>query len=73
VSVTTYAANALPETVTGCDSTPTTFTAFSFSIGTPQGASLPLVTYENIAGSDVVNGQTTSFNYVLQVTSITIA
>ncbi len=73
VSVTNYAANSLPETVTYCGNTPTTLTAFSFSVGTPTGASSPLVTNENIGGSDTVNGQTTTFNIVLQVTSITIA
>lgn len=73
VSVTTYAANNLPETETYCGSTPTTLTAFSFSVGTPQGSSAPLVTNENIAGSEVVDGQTTTFQYLLQVTSITVA
>ncbi|MDA4133981.1 MAG: hypothetical protein OK441_00220 [Thaumarchaeota archaeon] len=73
VSVTNYAANSLPETVTSCTGSPTTLTAFSFSVGTPQGTSAPLVTNENISGSDVISGQTTTFNYVLQVTSITIA
>jgi len=72
VSVTNYAANSLPETVTYCGSSPNTLTAFSFSVGTPKGSSSPLVTNENISGSDVVNGQTTTYNYVLQVTSITI-
>jgi hypothetical protein len=72
VSVTNYAANNLPETVTYCGNSPTTLTAFSFSVGTPQGSSTALVTNENIAGSDIVNGQTETFNYVLQVTSITI-
>ncbi|MGD0636689.1 MAG: hypothetical protein ABSA72_01445, partial [Nitrososphaerales archaeon] len=73
VSVTNYAANSLPETITSCTGSPTTLTAFSFSVGTPQGTNAPLVTNENISGSDVTNGQTTTFNYVLQVTSITIA
>jgi hypothetical protein len=73
VSVTNYAANSLPETVSYCGNSPTTLTAFSFSVGTPQGSSSPLVTNENIAGSDMLNGQTTTYNYVLQVTSITIA
>ena len=72
VSVTTYAANTLPETVSGCGQT-STLTAFSFSVGTPKGASLPLVTYEHIAGSDIENGQTNTFDYALQVTSITLA
>ena len=72
VSVTNYAANNLPETVTYCNSNPTTLTAFAFSVGTPQGSSTALVTNENIAGSDITNGQTETFNYMLQVTAITI-
>ena len=73
VTVTTYAANSLPETESYCGSTPTTLTAFSFSVGTPQGSSSPLVTSENIAGSEVVSGQTQTFQYLLQITSVTIA
>lgn len=73
VKVTTYEANTLPETFTECDGTTTTLTAFSFEVGTPQGASAPLVVYEHFAGSDVSNGQTTTYDYVLQVTSITLA
>ncbi|MDA4137346.1 MAG: hypothetical protein OK449_10170 [Thaumarchaeota archaeon] len=72
VKVTNYVANTLPETVDECGQT-TTLTAFSLSVGTPSGASSPLVTYEHFAGSDVVNGQTDSFSIVLQVTSITLA
>jgi hypothetical protein len=72
VSVTTYSANTLPETVSGCGTT-STLTAYAFSVGTPKGAALPLVTYEHFAGSDIVNGQTQTYDYVLQVTSITLA
>ena len=73
VSVTTYSANTLPETITNCGGTTTTLTAYSFSVGTPQGSTTPLVTNEHFAGSDTSNGQTTNFNYVLQVTSVTVA
>lgn len=72
VSVTTYAANTLPETVTSCG-VDTTLTAFSFSVGTPQGSNVPLVVYEHFAGTDVVNGQTNTYDDVLQVTSVTLA
>ena len=73
VHVTTYAANSLPTTITSCGST-TTLTAYSFSVGTPQGASQPLVTYENFAGSYTdAQGHSGSFNYVQQVTAITLA
>jgi len=72
VKVTTYVANNLPETVTYCGET-STLTAYSFAVGTPQGASLPLVVSEHIAGSDIVNGQTQNYDYSSQVTSITVA
>lgn len=73
VKVTTYEANSLPETFTECGGTTTTLTAFSFEVGTPQGASAPLVVYEHFAGSDESDGQTTTYNDVLEVTSITLA
>jgi len=72
VSVTNYAANNLPETVNECGDI-TTLTAYSFSIGTPHGATLPLVVSVHIAGSDVINGQTENFDYSALVTSITVA
>ena len=73
VSVTTYAANKLPETIVGCNGDSTTLTDYSYAVGTPQGASVPLVTSEHFTGSDTSNGQTTTFNYTLQVTSIALA
>ena len=73
VTVTNYAANSLPLTYTGCGSS-TTLTAYSFSVGTPKGASSPLVTNEHIAGSDFnSDGSTDNFDYTLHVTSITLA
>jgi hypothetical protein len=44
VAVTTYAANKLPETVNSCG-TSVTLTAFSLSVGTPQGTNSSLITY----------------------------
>lgn len=73
VSVTTYAANSLPVTIAGCNGASTTLSTFSFSVGTPKGASAPLVVSEDVAGSTTSNGQTTNFSTVLQVTSITLA
>jgi hypothetical protein len=75
VSVTTYVANSLPVTTTDCvTGDVTTLTAFSLSVGTPHGSSLPLVTNEHFAGStQETNGQTSNFDEVLQVTSITLA
>ena len=68
VKVTSYSANTLPETVSECGDV-TTLTAFSLSVGTPQGASLPLVTSENISGSD----SSGNFSFSLNVSSITLA
>jgi hypothetical protein len=72
VDVTDYAANSLPVTYNSCGSQ-TTLTAYSFSVGVPKGASNNLVTSEHFAGSDTYNGQTSSFDDYLQVTSITLA
>lgn len=68
VTVTTYQANTLPETVSGCGQT-ATLTAYSFSVGTPKGATVPLVTYEHFAGTS----GTETYDYVLEVVSITLA
>jgi hypothetical protein len=73
VKVTTYAANSLPETINDCNGDTTTLTQYSFSVGTPQGSSVPLVVYEHFDGSDNVNGTVTNYDYVQQVTSITLA
>ncbi|MDA4112682.1 MAG: hypothetical protein OK474_01410 [Thaumarchaeota archaeon] len=75
VSVNTYVANSLPVTTTDCVTGDiTTLTAFSLSVGTPHGSSLPLVTHEHFAGSTKdTNGQTSTFDEVLAVTSITLA
>jgi hypothetical protein len=72
ITVTTYAANTLPETLGSCGST-TTLTAYSISVGTPQGTTSPLIIYEHIAGSETVNGTTTFLDLTLQITSITLA
>jgi hypothetical protein len=75
VSVTTYAANSLPVTTTDCvTGDVTTLTAYSFSVGTPHGASAPLVVHEHFAGTTKqTNGETSTFDEVLQVSSITLA
>jgi hypothetical protein len=68
VKVTTYAANTLPETVTECGVT-TSLTAFSFSVGTPSGATEPLVTSAHIAG----NSDGSTYDTYITVTSVTLA
>ena len=73
MTVTNYVANTLPETVTNCDGTTTSLTAYALSVGTPPGASSPLLTYGHFAGSTTeANGTTSTFNEVIQVTSITL-
>ena len=72
VVVTSYAANTLPETIADCG-TSTTLTAYSLSVGTPQGTNSSLIIYEHLAGSETADGQTTALDVVLQVTSITLA
>lgn len=72
VTVTNYAANSLPETVTACGST-ATYTAFSLSIGTPSGTTFPIVTNMHFAGTTTVNGSPSSFDYSVRVTAFTLA
>jgi len=73
MTVTNYVANSLPETVTNCDGSTTSLTAYALSVGTPPGASGPLVTYGHFAGTTTeTDGTTDSFNEVIQVTSITL-
>ena len=73
MTVTNYVANTLPETVTNCDGSTTSLTAYALSVGTPPGASGPLVTYGHFAGSTVeANGTTSSYDYVIQITAITL-
>jgi hypothetical protein len=72
VTVTNYAANSLPETVTACGST-STYSAFSLSIGTPSGTTFPIVTNLHFAGTSTVNGSPSSYDVSVQVTDFTIA
>jgi hypothetical protein len=76
-SVTNWAANTLPQTITSCSSgltagTTTNLTAYKLSVGTPKGTSYQVVTYMQLAGSSTNNGQTSNFNYVIQIVSFTV-
>jgi hypothetical protein len=72
-TVTNYAANTLPQTITDClTGTTTNLTAYKLSVGTPTGTSYKVVTFMQLAGSSTVNGQPTSFNYVIQIVSLTV-
>jgi hypothetical protein len=68
VTVTNYVANTLPVTVDECG-VDTNLTAYGLSVGTPAGASEPLVTSFHIAGSNSEG----NYDVTLQVTSFTLA
>lgn len=68
MQVTTWAANTLPETTNVCGVT-STITAFSLEVGTPPGASSPLVVYEHIAGSS----DGSNYDVTITITSFTLA
>ena len=72
VTVTTYAANSLPEVLNVCGNS-ATYTAFSLSIGTPSGTTFPIVTSFHYAGTSTVNGSPSSFDARVQVTALTLA
>lgn len=77
-TVTNYTVSQLPETIPGCNGESTTFATGDFSIGTPIGASYPLLTYFDAAGSQTTVGasgtlSTTTFSFTGQITSITVA
>jgi hypothetical protein len=69
--VTTYAANSLPETINNCGDI-TVLNTYSLSVGTPTGATAPLVTSIVLGGTDTSNGQTTSVNYQIKLVAITV-
>jgi hypothetical protein len=71
LSVTTYAANTLPENFTNCG-VQETLIGFSFSVGTPQGTSATVVTKEYIDASTVVDGQTDIVNDSVVISSLTL-
>jgi hypothetical protein len=74
MTVTNYEANTLPVTVTYCTGS-TTFTAYALSVGSPPGTNTPLITLEHFAGTSTDNttGKTSTIDYTLQITSITLA
>jgi len=71
-TVTNWAANTLPQTITSCTGTSTNLTAYKLSVGTPKGTSYAVVTYMQLAGSSTVNGQPESFSYIIQIISLTV-
>jgi hypothetical protein len=74
-TVTNYTANSLPETIPLCNGESDTLTTGSFSVGTPSGSSYPLITYIDVAGSKTTVGTsgTTTFSFIDQITSVTVA
>jgi hypothetical protein len=77
-TVTKYTANSLPETIPGCNGASDTLSTGDFSVGTPSGSSYPLITNIDIAGSRTTVGSsgtpsTTSYSFISQITSVTVA
>ena len=68
-TLTNYAANSLPETVTTCSGASITLNTASMSIGTPSGANYPFPFDLDIAGS----GTGGSFIITSQITSMMVA
>jgi hypothetical protein len=73
MTVTNYAPiQSLPMTVVYCGGS-TTLTAYDLSVGTPPGTSYQLITHEHLAGTSTQGqGKPESFDFTLQITSITV-
>jgi len=69
-TVTNWAANNIPETLSSCTTNQETLSAYSLSEGIPKGSTYPLVTSMNLAGTDSTGS---TFDYVITLTSITVA
>ncbi|MDA4128200.1 MAG: hypothetical protein OK422_01850 [Thaumarchaeota archaeon] len=73
LSVTNYGATSLPFTVSNCAFS-MTFTNFSYQSGHASGSGFALVTYENIAGNEMLsNGRMVYFNDTVRIIAITKA
>ena len=71
VSVSTYASNGLPVTLTQCTTTQTV-TKFVFQTGTAQGATFPLLTEFDVDAYQMVNGQPLPIDVVFMLTSVVV-
>ena len=72
MTVTNYAANSLPTTISTCEGT-FTLTSYSFQTGKVPGTSITLVTLQSFKGSTVSPSYSGSIDYTLRVLSITKA
>jgi len=72
-TVTNYAPNVLPETITACSGASITLNSGSLSVGTPNGSSYPLITYLAATGSETGTSGTTTYSFTSQITSVTVA
>lgn len=72
-TVTKYAANSLPETITPCGGASATLTAYTLSVGKPTGSSVPLVTLMQLSETQGSGDQAESIGYSIQLTSVTVA
>jgi hypothetical protein len=73
ITVTNYVPNSYPVAFSYC-SGGESLSKFAMSVGTPSGASVPVVTYMNFVGSQIgSNGQSSGVNFTIQVTALTVA
>jgi hypothetical protein len=74
-SVANYTANSLPETVPLCNGESFTFSTANISLGMPNGASYQIAPYVDLVGTETNSetGLTTIFNFVADITSVTVA
>jgi hypothetical protein len=74
LTVTSYAANTLPITITPCAggvSVSTSLTSFQMSVGEPTGTGYDLVTNMQLTESSTTGGATTTVSSLIQVISFT--
>jgi len=75
-TLTNYAANSLPETVTVCGGNSISLTSGSMSVGMPNGANYEFPIDVDLAGSSAgaaSGAGTTTFTITSQITSMTVA
>ena len=71
VSVSNYASDELPVTLTQCTTTQTV-TSFVFQTGIAQGATFPLLTVFGVDAYQIVDGQLYPIEVVFMLTSVTV-
>lgn len=72
VTVSNYASNSLPVTITQCTTTQT-IAKFQYQTGSATGATFPLLTVFNVDAYQIVSGQHYPINVVFRLTSVTVS